>query len=129
MTADLVDTAVYDDDMMNDIYRGISQNILIEMKKQKLSMSELGRLAGMDISHITRIINGKSRIGLTTLLRLSIVLHVPIGELIPIDTNLRKTNGQRFDEMTKELDLSGTNFLLGICADYGREWNRISKIK
>ena len=127
MTPDLVDSAIYDDDRMDDIYHGITQNIFIEMKKQNLSISDLARLSTIDAAHVSRIVNGKTRIGLPGLIKISIALHVSISELLPFDNNRRRTNGQRFDEMTKEMDLASKNFLLGICADYVKEWRRISK--
>ena len=72
------------------------------------------------MSDITKIFNNKGRIGLASLIKIAAALHVSPSELFPYDQNRRKTNGQRFDEITKGMDLASVNFLLDICAGYSK---------
>ena len=115
------------DDLIDRILEGVVQNICLEIDKQGITIRGLGELADVNYSHLSRMVNGQTRIGLTTLIKLAYALHVSPSELFPFDVNKRKTNGQRFDEITKEMDISSSNFLLGLCADYSKEWRRIKR--
>jgi hypothetical protein len=72
--------------------------------------------------------SGQARIGLESVIKLAYALRVSPKDLFPYDTNSRKTNGQRFDEMTKEMDPQSCNVLLGIVADFTKEWRRLKRI-
>lgn len=121
----LLNSPVYDDEMMNAIIRGIAQNIYLETEKQGLSMATISDIANIDSAHLSRIFNGKGNIGLNTLIKLSYVLNVNPGEFMPFDENKRKTDGQRFEIITRELDLASCNFLLNLCVEYAKEYRRI----
>lgn len=125
----LLDTPIYNEELMNNFIDGIVQNIQMEMDKQGITVRGLGEMSGVNYSHITRILNGNSHIGLPVLIKVAYALHLSPGDLFPMDINKRKTNGQRFDEMTKRLDLESSNFLLNLCADYTKELRRISEKK
>ena len=98
------------------------------MDKQGLTVRGLGELSGVNYSHLSRLFNGQSKIGIGTLIKLAYALHISPGDLFPYDVNRRKTNGQRFDEITKEMDIASSNFLIGFCADYAREWRRMKML-
>ena len=119
--ADLIDTPIFDERMMDAILEGIVQNICIEMDKRNISMQELSRASGINNSHLCKIFSGTSRIGLNALLKIANVLQVSPGEFFPYDDNNRKSNGQKFDEITKEMDLRSCDFLLSLCVAYVRE--------
>lgn len=125
MSKDLIDTPIYNEELMDNVLEGIAQNIFVEMDKQGLTVRGLGELSGVNYSHLSRLFNGQSKIGIGTLIKLAYALHISPGELFPYDVNRRKTNGQRFDEITKEMDIASSNFLIGFCADYTREWRRM----
>lgn len=125
MSKDLIDTPIYNEELMDNVLEGIAQNIFVEMDKQGLTVRGLGELSGVNYSHLSRLFNGQSKIGIGTLIKLAYALHISPGELFPYDVNRRKTNGQRFDEITKEMDIASSNFLIGFCADYAREWRRM----
>lgn len=127
-TADLIDTPIYNQEMMDSLLEGIIQNISIEMEKQQMTTRGLGELAGITYSHLSRMFNGQANIGLTALIKISYALHVSPCDLFPYDINKRKTNGQRFDEITKELDMQSSNFLLNMAADYARECRRLKRV-
>lgn len=124
-TADLIDTPIYNDALMDSVLDGIVQNIYLEKDKQGITVRELAERSGVDYSHLKRMFSGKSHIGITTLLKLASVLHVSPNDLFPYDANKRKTNGQRYDEITREMDGKSNDFLLGLCADIVREWRRV----
>ena len=123
---ELLNTPIYDDELMEQVLDGIVSNVMLEMDKQGLTTRGLAELSDGTYSHLSRIFNHEARIGLQTLIKVAYALHLSPAELFPYDINKRKTNGQRFDEITKELDVVSSNFLLGICADYVKEWRRIS---
>lgn len=122
---EMVDSALYDDAMLDVYLDGIAQNIQIEMDKQGMSLRKLSDLTGINASHICRILSHKSNIGLVALIKISCALQVGVNQLLPNDNNRRKTNGERFDDITKVLDVGSTNFLLGFAADFVRNWTRI----
>lgn len=129
MRMDLVESPIYNPDRMDGVMNGIVQNIRIEMDKQDMSLSSLADMADVDCAHLSRVFKGTGRIGLTVLIKVAYVLNISPGELFPYDFNGRKTNGQRFDEITKELDLSSSNYLLLFCSNYVKEWHRIKGMK
>lgn len=121
----LIDTPIYNDEMMDSIFNGIVQNIQTEMDKQGITVRGLGQLSGVNYSHLSRIFTGQSNIGLLVMIKVAYALNVSPSDLFPYDINKRKTNGQRFDEMTKRLDQASSNFLLNLCADYTKEFRRL----
>ena len=118
MRMDLVESPVYNPERMDGV-----------MDKQEMTLSNLAELADVDCAHLSRVFKGTGRIGLTVLIKVAYVLKISPSELFPYDFNSRKTNGQRFDEITKELDLSSSNYLLLFCSDYVKEWRRIKEMK
>lgn len=124
-TKDLIDTPLFNEKDMDMIYWGIAQNVYVEMDKQGFSIRELGNVSGVNYSHLTKIFNGQGKMGLSTLIKISYALHMNPKDFFPFDDNGRKTNGQRFEELTKELDTAGINYLMNICTDYIKERRRI----
>jgi transcriptional regulator with XRE-family HTH domain len=127
LSPDLVDSPIYNEDMMDDIRNGIVQNIYVEMDRQGLTTRGLGELSGVNYSHLSRMFSGQAQIGLESVIKLSYALRVSPKDLFPYDTNCRKTDGQRFDEMTKDMDTTSRNVLLGIVADFVKECRRIKR--
>lgn len=119
-TKDLIDTPIYNEELMENVMVGIAQNIWVEMDKQRMTIRGLAELSNVNYSQLTKIFNNKGRIGLASLIKIAAALHVSPSELFPYDQNRRKTNGQRFDEITKGMDLASVNFLLDICAGYSK---------
>ena len=119
-TKDLIDSPIYNEELMENVMVGIAQNIRVEMDKQRMTIRGLAELSTVNYSQLTKIFNNKGRIGLASLIKIAAALHVSPSELFPYDQNRRKTNGQRFDEITKGMDLASVNFLLDICAGYSK---------
>lgn len=120
LTPDLLDTPIYNEELMENVLVGIAQNIWVEMDRQGFSIRGLANLSDVNYSQLTKIFNNKSRIGLTSMIKIAAALHVSPSELFPYDQNKRKTNGQRFDEITKGMDLPSVNYLLDVCAGYSK---------
>lgn len=128
MTPDLVNTPVYNDEMMNNVLEGVAQNIHLEMEKIGVSLRELSDISGVSYSHLSRIFNSKNNMSLPVFFKLAYALHMNPRDLLPYDVvNKRKTYGELFDEMIKGTDLHMANFLLKICADFTREYRRIQR--
>ena len=113
--------------MIDQVLEGIVQKIIVIMDQQQITIRGLGEMADVNYSHLSRMFNRQTRIGLPTLIKVAYALHISPCDLFPYDINKRKTNGQRFDEITKDIDVKKRNFLLTICADYVREWRRIKR--
>lgn len=122
---DILNTPCYDEGLMKRVTQGIAMNIYIEMDKQGIGIREICDLSGISVSHLSRILSNKTSIGLDCLIKISYALNVNLAELIPYDLNKRKTNGERFDDITKGLDVTSCNFLLGVCADMVKEMRRL----
>lgn len=127
--SDLIDTPVYDEAMMRQYLDGIVSNILMEMDKQGITVCGLAELSDTSHCHLSRIFNHKSNIGLPVLIKVAAALRVSPSQLLPDDMNKRKTNGERFDQMTKDLDVSTCNFVLGMVADLVKEIRRIKNTR
>lgn len=129
MTPDLIDTPIYNDKLMENVLVGIAQNIWVEMDRQGFSIRALAGIADVNYSQLTKIFNNRSHIGLKTMIRIAAALHMNPCELFPYDPNKRKTNGQRFEEITKGMDLTSINFLLEIVYNYRKEYNRLKRTR
>ena len=68
-------------------------------------------------------------LGLRMLIKCSYALGCSPADLFPLDFNSRKTNGDRFLEISKSVDLVGQNFLLNICKDYASEYRRVKDLR
>ena len=121
VSKELLQSPLYDEEMMESIFEGIVQNILIEMDKKEMSSTVLAEISGVSVSHISHILCGKKKIGLSALIRIAYSLGVNPRDLLPYDLNTRKTYGQRFDEMTKSLDFDERNFLMNVCSQIHKE--------
>lgn len=120
LTPDLIDSAIYNDDMLEEILSGIAQNIWIEMDKQGMTIRGLSELSTVNYSQLTKAFNNKAHIGLTSLIKLATALHMTPAQLFPFDQNKRKTTGQKIDDMIKDWSIQGENFLLDMVADMNK---------
>ena len=119
-TPDLIDTPIYNEELMENVLVGIAQNIWVEMDKQRMTIRGLAELSCVNYSQLTKVFNNKAHIGLSSVIKIAAALRVSPSELFPYDQNKRKTNGQRFDEITKGMDLASINYLLDVCAGYSK---------
>lgn len=125
INANIIESPIYDIEMRKYIYNGIAQNIRVEMGKRELTITKLAELAGVEYSHLANILKEKQQIGLQTLICVAYAMEMTPAELFPFDFNKRKSNGARFDDLTKECDLITVNIILGIVADIVRDMRRI----
>ena len=125
LNSNIVESPIYDPEMRKYIYNGIAQNIRVEMEKRELTITQLAELAGVEYSHLANILREKQQIGLQTLICVAYAMEMTPSELFPFDFNTRKSNGARFDDLTKECDLQTVNTILGIVADLVRDERRI----
>ena len=123
--AKMLNTPVYDPELRKYIYNGIAQNIRIEMEKREMSITDLAVIAGVEYSHLANILKEKQQIGMQTLISVAYAMELTPAELFPFDFNTRKSNGARFDDLTKECDLTTVNIILGFVADIVKDMRRI----
>jgi hypothetical protein len=118
LARDLIDSPIYNEELMENVLDGIAQNIFIEMDKQNMTLLCLAELSCVNYSHITKVYKGTAHFGLDAVIKIAAALRVSPGDLFPYDKNKRKSNGQRFDEITKWLDTSSVNYLLEQAASF-----------
>ncbi len=107
--------------------KGVCQNIDRERDRHGLSQQGLAELSGISISHIHRLVNGESGLGVSALYRIAFALQISPADLLPSTTSTKQTNGQIYDEITKELDVQTNNTLLKFCAEWVKEVRRITR--
>lgn len=115
----------YDNEMIERFMSGIVQNIKSETFRRGLSNYDLAALSNISYIHISKLFNGMVGIGLPGLIKLSFALGCHPSQFMPLDVNHRKTNGERFDELTKDLDIDSCNFLLQMVAEYCKQFRRV----
>lgn len=120
-----LDSPIYNEEKMQRIYDGIAQNIKIEMDKAGLTLRELEDKSGVHFSHLSRVFNGKCRIGFDALIRIAAAFKMSPTDFFPYDDNKRMTCGQKFDEITRCLDVRSQNYLLENTVSYVKEYNRL----
>lgn len=96
------------------------QNYEKEIAELSQKNASLAELSCVNYSQLTKVFNNKAHIGLSSVIKIAAALRVSPSELFPYDQNKRKTNGQRFDEITKGMDLASINYLLDVCAGYSK---------
>ena len=117
---DLLESAVYDEEQMKMILDGIVQNVWQRMDAKGLKMTALSDLSNVPYCTLSKVFNYNQAITLKNLIKISLALHVSPIELFPYDLNRRKTNGDRFEEVTKGLDVESINYLLDLAAGFAR---------
>lgn len=114
-----------DNEFIDRILNGITQNIAVEMSKQRLTYRAISELTGIDPGYFTRILSGERKLSLTNLIKIAYGLQLSPMDLFPYDLNMRKSSGQRFDDITKDLDIAGKNYCLDMCINYCKEVRRL----
>lgn len=112
MNDNILNSALYSYEQMQIIYNGIAQNIYRMMDSKGMTLGCLASISGVTASSLSKILNYHSPIGLKSLLRISFAFECSPVELFPDDLNKRKTNGDRFEELTRDMDVATVNFLL-----------------
>jgi transcriptional regulator with XRE-family HTH domain len=95
------------------------------MDKEGLTLRELEERSGVHFSHLSRVFNGKCRIGFDALIRIAAAFEMSPIDFYPYDDNHRMTPGQKFDEITRCLDLKSQNFILEQVIKFVKEYNRL----
>ena len=126
---ELVDTFVFDEEKMDDIKSEIRKNIVELRKKNNLSISELGTLANVSPGQVVKIEKGTSTPSMETLLKLSVVLQVPLSELLPCEVSNRETLGTKIDQLTQPYSRKVKNHILRICTELVQFDKNYDKIK
>lgn len=76
-------------------------------------MAELANLANLNPSHLYKVETRQSNIGLVAFLKVIFALQIPVDRILPITFNQKmKTNGERFEDITRQLDAASINFIL-----------------
>lgn len=108
----------------------LASNYIVELrKKNNLSISELGTLANVSPGQVVKIEKGTSTPSMETLLKLSVVLQVPLSELLPCEVSNRETLGTKIDQLTQPCSRKVKNHILRICTELVQFDKNYDKIK
>ena len=72
------------------------------------------------MTSLSRVFNYKNPISLKSLIKIACALQASPVDFFPVDLNKRKTNGERFDEITRGMNVSSINYLLDVAAGFSR---------
>ncbi len=114
----LLYSPAFDDEMMKKYMLILSQNIEDERAKQGITIADLSELSNVTYAHLTQILNGRANIGLSALIKLMLTLNMSPEQVFPFEMTGKRSNGDRYNELTKGLDAATNNFILGMVADY-----------
>lgn len=120
MNESLMDSPIYNEEQMQAILDGIAQNIWQKMDATGLKITALSTLSTVPITSLSRVFNYKAPISLKSLIKLAYALDSSPVEFFPNDLNRRKTNGDRFEEITRGMNLASVNYLLDMAAGFSR---------
>lgn len=111
----IIDSICFDEDKMDCLLAEIGTRVKKERQLQNYTVSELAEMTSMNLAHLYRIEKGERPIGLRVLIKIAWALNRPIQKFIPFEEVDRpKTNGERFEEMTRNLDTATINMLFEI---------------
>lgn len=120
----ILNSPIYDEIRMKAILDGISQNIWQKMDAKNMSVRNLAEVSGTTYCGLSNIFNYKKTIGLRSLIKIAYALECSPVDFFPYDLNRRKSNGDRFDEITKNLDLDSVNYLLELSINFAKLKNK-----
>ena len=121
----LIETPVYDEDLMNQYKWAIAQNIYAEMDKKNLTAHQLAAIIGIHYTHLYNIVRGESKIGLDTLIKVAFGLGCKPSVFFPEEMKAPRTDGDRFNAIVRDMDVQSKNYLLDLCNNYSKEWRRL----
>lgn len=122
---ELQEMLIYNNEILDQYKWGIVQNLYSEMYRQDMSIRQLSNKSDVNYTHIYKLIRGKTRIGLDILIKLSYALKHTPGYFFPEEVQAPKTDGDKFDEIVRDMDPQSKNYLLDLCINYSREWKRL----
>lgn len=121
----LIETPVYDEDLMDQYKWAIAQNIYAEMDKKNVTAHQLASMIGMHYTHLYNIIRGESKIGLDALIKVAYGLGCKPSAFFPEEMKTAKSDGDRFNDICRDMDVQSKNYLLDLCNNYSKEYRRL----
>ena len=94
----------YNEESEELFYQGIAQNLQIEIDKKGYSLKQISDWSGISTVHLFRVLKGEARIGMNALYNIACILEKNPADFLPTTVSSKQTNGQIYDEITKELD-------------------------
>ena len=87
----MIDTPIYNEELMDNVLVGIAQNILSEMERQGLTIRGLSELSDVNYSQLTKIFNCKGYIGLKSMIKIAAALKISLLNCsLMIKTNVKQ---------------------------------------
>lgn len=116
-TRDLIETFVFDEQLMENLLKDIGRRIQKFRSDQNLSMNDLAQRVNMSYSHLYKIETGSANIGIKTLIKISMVLQVPLVEIIPIDEKMYQSEGNKYEILVRPLTERDRNYIMALVRD------------
>lgn len=121
----LENSPIYNEEKLDEIMREITKNITREVEKQNISLKKLSEMTEIHYTHIYKITKGQCNVGLPALIKIAYALNISPEQLFPFEILHRKTLGDRFDDITRELDVDDCNYLIKMITDFVAHCRRI----
>ena len=118
----------YNEESEELFYQGIAQNLQIEIDKKGYSLKQISDWSGISTVHLFRVLKGEARIGMNALYKIACILEKNPADFLPTTVSSKQTNGQIYDEITKELDQASNNAILDGVASWVKEWRRLHAV-
>lgn len=118
----------YNEESEELFYQGIAQNLQIEIDKKGYSLKQISDWSGISTVHLFRVLKGEARIGMNALYNIACILEKNPADFLPTTVSSKQTNGQIYDEITKELDQASNNAILDGVASWVKEWRRLHAV-
>lgn len=118
----------YDPEKMDRLFLEIGRNIHKERIKRGLEVSEFARLCNLSPSQVYKAESGQIRYTLETIIKICTALGIGIERVVPLiaPENISiRSNGERFNDIVTELDVSAINHIFDvvkIMAAYEKEY-------
>ena len=74
---------VYDEEQLKNLIINIGKNVKVERESKIYSISQLFERSNISSLHLCRIEKGTNPISVSTLIKISIALNIPVTRLIP----------------------------------------------
>ncbi len=121
------DSPVFNKEIRKGISAIIKNNLYLEIQNRGLSLMEFSALSDTTYSNVWTTFNKETEhmLSFDSYIKFCYALDMPMTYFFPQEDAGKKTNGNRFDELTKELDVESVNYLLNMVLNYVAEYKRL----
>lgn len=100
-----LNSLVYDDEQLNELYVQMGKNVAKLREKEGLTISKMAELANLAPGHLFKVMYNQTKIGTAALFKIMIAFDVSFYDLVPLeDKPHSETNGEKFENLIQDCD-------------------------